>query len=217
MPGKPPDYIAPDQLGSPHQIASAARITVWHWDHDPFGNGAPAGGVTYNPRFPGQYYDKETGLHDNGMRDYDPSTGRYIESDPIGLKGGVNTYAYVGGNPAKYSDLTGLDAWAILSATAETYIDFLADKGFGIPSLLSTVEELNAGYGAAESVNQCQQNTLNQLMPITSAPLSDQPNPSGSPPATINNVSSFKAADLNGTSFAIRIGKIFFGPDYGSQ
>ncbi len=108
IPGKLPYYIAPDQLGAPHQIASAARSTVWRWDHDPFGNGAPAGSLAYNLRFPGQYYDKETGLDHNGYRDYDPSTGRYIESDPIGLAGGLNTYAYVGGNPTGGIDPAGL-------------------------------------------------------------------------------------------------------------
>ena len=101
IPGKTPFYIAPDQLGAPHQIANAARATVWHWDHDPFGNGAPTGSLAYNLRFPGQYYDKETGLHQNGFRDYDPTTGRYIQSDPIGLAGGVNTYGYVGGKSAQ--------------------------------------------------------------------------------------------------------------------
>lgn len=55
--------------------------------------------MTFNLRFPGQYYDAETSLHYNYFRDYDPTTGRYIESDPIGLDAGVNTYAYAEGNP----------------------------------------------------------------------------------------------------------------------
>ena len=58
--------------------------------------------------FLGEHYDAETGLHYNYFRDYDPATGRYIQSDPIGLEGGVNTYAYVGGNPLSYVDLFGL-------------------------------------------------------------------------------------------------------------
>ncbi len=64
---------------------------------------------TYNPRFMGQYYDKETGLFFyNYFRDYDPSTGRYLQSDPIGLVGGVNTFAYGGSNPISIVDPDGL-------------------------------------------------------------------------------------------------------------
>jgi RHS repeat-associated protein len=57
---------------------------------------------------PGQYYDAETGLNYNYYRDYDPTIGRYIESDPIGLQGGLNMYGYVGGNPIGDSDQEGL-------------------------------------------------------------------------------------------------------------
>ena len=62
----------------------------------------------YNLRYPGQYYDSETGLNYNYFRDYDPQTGRYIESDPIGLQGGANTYSYVGDQPLSSEDPTGL-------------------------------------------------------------------------------------------------------------
>ena len=69
---------------------------------------------SYNLRFPGQYSDKETGLFYNNYRDYDPRTGRYVESDPIGLNGGLNTYGYAEGNPLSYVDPTGLFGGATL-------------------------------------------------------------------------------------------------------
>ena len=87
----------------------------WQWDNsDPFGNNMAnenptnQGTFTFNLRFPGQYFDKETGLHQNGFRDYDPSIGRYIQSDPVGLLAGINTYTYVSGNPLSYVDPHGL-------------------------------------------------------------------------------------------------------------
>lgn len=65
----------------------------------------------YNLRFPGQYYDAETGLNQNLDRDYDPLTGSYVESDPVGLNGGsYSTYAYVGSDPVDFVDPTGLSS-----------------------------------------------------------------------------------------------------------
>jgi RHS repeat-associated protein len=109
-----PHYIHVDHLNTPRLVANAAQQTVWRWDHwEPFGatgpDENPSGlGVFELPlRFPGQYFDKETNLHYNYFRDYDPSLGRYGESDPIGLEGGLNTYSYVGGNPLIWTDPTG--------------------------------------------------------------------------------------------------------------
>ena len=72
--------------------------------------------VTFNLRFPGQYYDRESGLYYNYFRDYDPSTGRYVESDPIGLAAGTNLYAYVGGDPVNRIDPHGKELAPILGA-----------------------------------------------------------------------------------------------------
>ena len=104
-----------DHLNTPRRITDQANTLVWKWDSKPFGDSPadddPDGdgqSFTYNVRFPGQYYDQETGLHYNYFRDYDPGTGRYIESDPIGLNGGVNTYLYVNASPLIFIDPRGL-------------------------------------------------------------------------------------------------------------
>jgi RHS repeat-associated protein len=126
-------YIYADHLNTPRLItdnaAGTANKKVWQWDSDPFGasvpneNPAGAGTFTYNPRFPGQVYDKETGLHYNYFRDYSPATGRYVQSDPIGLAGGINTFAYVGGNPVLYVDAFGL-CWVYSQSTGQlTQVD----------------------------------------------------------------------------------------------
>jgi RHS repeat-associated protein len=64
--------------------------------------------VTENLRFPGQYFDAESGLNYNMMRDYDPTLGRYIQNDPLGLTGGLNPYGYAGASSLNASDPWGL-------------------------------------------------------------------------------------------------------------
>ena len=89
---------------------------VWRWDSTPFGDTLPnedpdgdGQALRFNLRFPGQYFDVETGLHYNYFRDYDPATGRYVQSDPIGLRGGLNSYAYALQNPVNILDYQGLN------------------------------------------------------------------------------------------------------------
>jgi RHS repeat-associated protein len=107
-------FIHSDHLNTPRVITNGAGQAVWRWDQaDPFGGNAPnenpsgLGAFTCNLRLPGQYFDKETNLHYNYFRDYDPAIGRYVQSDPIGLRGGNNTYAYSFVNPLIYTDPDG--------------------------------------------------------------------------------------------------------------
>jgi RHS repeat-associated protein len=109
-------YIHTDALNSPTRMTrSDDNVVVWRWDHDPYGNGVamqdPDGkgaNVVFNMRFPGQYFDAETGLYYNYFRDYDPTIGRYVESDPIGLLGGISTYSYAAESPPNVGDPLGL-------------------------------------------------------------------------------------------------------------
>jgi RHS repeat-associated protein len=110
-------FIHADHLNTPRLVADATGTTVWRWDQqEPFGVNAPdenpsgLGAFDLPLRLPGQYFDKETNLHYNHFRDYDPSIGRYGESDPIGLRGGLNTFAYVNNRPVSLVDPMGLKA-----------------------------------------------------------------------------------------------------------
>jgi RHS repeat-associated protein len=107
-------FIHADHLNTPRLIANASQQTVWKWDQqEPFGVNSPdenpssLGTFEFTLRFPGQYADKETNLNYNYFRDYDSALGRYVESDPIGLRGGTNTYAYVANVPVSMNDPTG--------------------------------------------------------------------------------------------------------------
>ena len=108
-------YLHADHLNTPRYATDETGNLVWQWSSDAFGNGAPnqdpdgdGTAITLNLRFPGQYFDAESGLHYNWNRYYDPAIGRYITSDPIGLDGGLNTFGYVGGNPVRFIDPFGL-------------------------------------------------------------------------------------------------------------
>lgn len=108
-------YVHADHLNTPRRVTRPAdNVVVWEWLSTPFGkidaDQDPDGdqvAFEYRLRFPGQQFDEETGLNYNYFRDYDPSLGRYMQSDPIGLNGGLNTYGYVYQNPLAYIDPTG--------------------------------------------------------------------------------------------------------------
>ena len=121
--------IHSDHLNTPRKLSQADGQAAWQWAYSAFGEEQPTTGakrftseattpstgatsipeVTFNLRYPGQYFDSETKLHYNHFRSYDPRNGgRYTQSDPIGLDGGWNRFAYVDGNPLSFVDLLGL-------------------------------------------------------------------------------------------------------------
>ena len=108
-------YVETDHLATPRLITNASRQKRWTWESAPYGDTFPnenpqaLGAYKYNLRFPGQYFDSETSHHYNHHRDYESTSGRYVQSDPIGLMGGINTYGYGMFSPLVYVDPYGLN------------------------------------------------------------------------------------------------------------
>jgi RHS repeat-associated protein len=110
-------YVHPDHLNAPRVVTDTQNAIRWRWLAEPFGGTGPEENpsnlvaLTVNLRFPGQYYDVETGLSYNFFRDYDAQTGRYVQADPIGLAGGsMSLYTYADNAPTMKTDLLGLFA-----------------------------------------------------------------------------------------------------------
>jgi len=113
-------YVEPDHLGTPRTVIDPVRnVPVWAWDlkGEAFGNSAPdsdpdgdGNSFVFDLRFPGQRFDIASGFSQNYFRDYDPASGRYVESDPIGLGGGVSTFGYASASPLSMVDAYGLDS-----------------------------------------------------------------------------------------------------------
>ena len=153
-------FVLTDHLGTPRAVvAPTTNKVVWRWDltatafGDHNANQDPDGDAvlyTFNLRYPGQYWDGLANVYYNYFRDYDARTGRYLQSDPIGLKGGPSTYGYVGGNSLRFSDQYGLIAvtapvpwWTWLPAAPTWLNPSLVLRGLGwgalfVPSELGT-------------------------------------------------------------------------------
>ncbi|TXI51595.1 MAG: RHS repeat protein [Lysobacter sp.] len=178
-------YIEPDALGTPRVVIDRTRgaqgVAIWTWNltGEAFGttlpNENPDGDATtfvFDMRFPGQRYDSASGLNYNYFRDYEPGTGRYSQSDPIGLTGGVSTYGYAGGMPTGAIDPMGLaygyfdwgdvvfmnagqvgDLLGFDAALPQGYVDFvfgaLDGASFGASALTRRLT------GAQDAVNEC--------------------------------------------------------------
>lgn len=107
--------IHTDHLNTPRLATNASGTIVWRWEGKAFGDTAPnedpdadAQTTVINLRYPGQYADTETGIFYNWNRYYEPKTGRYLTSDPIGLAGGLNSFLYSNANPLRFVDPMGL-------------------------------------------------------------------------------------------------------------
>lgn len=119
-------YIHTDHLNTPKVVTDQSQTVVWKGDYKPFGEATETVSAIDMPlRYPGQIADEETGLSYNYFRSYNPVTGRYAQSDPIGLEGGINSYLYANANPNLYFDPYGHSTfrmalpWAVGAAAAD--------------------------------------------------------------------------------------------------
>jgi len=144
-------YVHTDHLNATRMVTQTNNAIRWRWDRDPFGttavneNPSGLGTFSYNLRLPGQFYDSETGLNYNYFRDYDPAIGRYVESDPIGLAGGINTYSYALLDPVSLYDPYGL--W-VPPSIPQGVADSIT--GFGDAFLISELVRNALDYGTVD-------------------------------------------------------------------
>jgi RHS repeat-associated protein len=142
-------YVEADHLGTPRAVVNAtSQKAIWSWtlNSEAFGNAAPntdpdADGtaLVFDLRFPGQRHDQASGLSYNYFRDYEAATGRYAQSDPIGLAGGISTYGYVAGNPLRYTDPTG-EVIPLLAIAGGIWV--VAEIGLTIYDAYTTYQDL---------------------------------------------------------------------------
>jgi RHS repeat-associated protein len=106
-------FVRSDHIGRPVFATNAAGTKVWTASYLPFGGVRTTTGTPLTARFPGQWFQSESGLHQNWMRDYDPTTGRYQEADPLGLIAGASLYGYANQSPMMYVDPRGENPAAV--------------------------------------------------------------------------------------------------------
>ena len=125
------NYIHTDHLGRPTFVTDTSGNSIWDGGiTTPFGVSLnTVGAFTQNLMFLGQYRDEETGHDQNWNRTYDPELGRYLQSDPIGLAGGLNRYAYVGGNPLNRIDPDGQIWWSVVFGAANLGYQLYKNNG----------------------------------------------------------------------------------------
>ncbi|MGF6094928.1 RHS repeat-associated core domain-containing protein [Pseudomonas sp. 18175] len=153
-------YVQPDHLGTPRVVIDPVRdVAIWAWSNksEVFGNQAPntdpdGDGQTYelSLRFPGQQATEASEMFYNYQREYGPAVGRYSQSDPIGLAGGISTYAYAGGSPNSVVDPYGLFGWADMPSLPNWLVDGAAGFGDGLSGGLTRVVRDWADIGSVD-------------------------------------------------------------------
>jgi RHS repeat-associated protein len=169
--------IQSDHLNTPRRLIQSDGQVAWQWAYSAFGDEKPTTAktrfanaelnqsfgsttvpaVTFNLRYPGQYYDQESNLHYNYHRSYSATTGRYTQADPIGLDGGWNRFGYVGQNPLGFTDPSGLIKIVLLAPNDPNYkaaVNYPDD-----PNMCIII-----AHGGAQSVNKMNATQLNALL-----------------------------------------------------
>ena len=149
-------FIRADHIGRPVFGTNTGGTKTWTASYLPFGGVRTTTGTPITARFPGQWFQSESGLHQNWMRDYDPTTGRYLQADPLGLVDGASVYGYVGQNPVMNADPTGQCFgpaaplfWYCVGAAIMLY-DYIIDDCYTLDDFLASL------YRAANvTLNPC--------------------------------------------------------------
>jgi RHS repeat-associated protein len=141
-------FLHDDRLGTPQRATNSSQGLAWTTKYQPFGQTSTLPAlIVQDLRFPGQENDLETGLYHNGFRDYAPTLGRYLESDPIGLAGSSNTYAYVGDNPSNQIDPAGLLDWGSVAVSGKQIVVGVGKIGGGVVLILGGTAAESTVFG----------------------------------------------------------------------
>ena len=141
-------YLHTDHLMTPRFATTASQQISWRWEGEAFGNSDDQDvQAEVNLRFPGQYFDLETGLHYNLNRYYDASVGRYVSSDSIGLAGGGNTFSYANSNPIGNYDPAGTNVLTAFGGVIQESYNFVTGQGFDGCNILGALKDGYNGQG----------------------------------------------------------------------